>query len=254
MLPTQFLPDRPDSHHTSGWPTNRDLAKRGVAAELQVINRRRQIQKFCTGLKCTCSMNTGFVGPEMTTGTVQKGPLMWLGLMVLVVLFGLCTIFASAVTVAQAWQEQAQARWPEVTARVDRCGLDRTSSRGREKYHIRCRLSYAVGAEQNATNVYSSNVPSPEIWQYPPNQIAPLQEWVDKHPQGTPIVVRYDPADHTKVLPVAGDIPRGGSRTPNNLKLLEVCAGSFLVLLILARITRPRSLRQNGYSSIPLNP
>jgi|SRR5580658_10173283 hypothetical protein len=176
----------------------------------------------------------------MTTETAPKGQLIWLGLMVLVAFSGLCTIFASVVTAAQAWQEHAQARWPEVTAHVDRCGLDRTSSGRREKFYIHCRLSYAVGVEQNVTNVYSSNVPSPEIWQYPPNQIGPFAEWVDQHPQGTPIVVRYDPANHKKVALVANYMPRGGPRTPSNVKLLEVCAGSFLVLLTIARITRPR--------------
>ncbi|MGA8678095.1 MAG: DUF3592 domain-containing protein [Candidatus Acidiferrales bacterium] len=107
----------------------------------------------------------------MTTGTAPKGQvkLMYLGLMVLVAFSGLCTAFMLVATAAQAWQEHAQARWPEVTARVDACGLNRTSSNGRHKFYIHCRLSYAVDAEQNATNVYSSNVPSPEIWQYPPN-------------------------------------------------------------------------------------
>jgi hypothetical protein len=189
----------------------------------------------------------------MTTGTAPKGQLVRLGLTVLVVLSGLCTIFVSVVTAAQAWQEHAQARWPEVTARVDRCGMDRTSSGGREKYYIHCRLSYAVGAEQNAANIYSINVPSPEIWQYPPNQIGPFQLWVDEHPQGTPILVRYDPAHHTKIVLVATDMPLGGPRTPSNLKLLEFWAGSFLVLLTIARITRPRSLWQNGCSSMPLD-
>ena len=188
----------------------------------------------------------------MTTGTVQKGPLIWLGLMVLVVLLGLCTIFASVVTAAQAWQEHAQARWPEVTARVDRCGLTKSST-GRQRY-ISCRLSYAVGAEQNATNVYSTKVPPPEVQQYPPNQIGPFEEWVDQHPSGTPIVVRYDPAHHTKVVLVADYMPRGGPHTPNNMKLLEFLAGGFLVLLAIARITRPRSLGQSGGSSMPLNP
>jgi hypothetical protein len=181
--------------------------------------------------------------------------LMWLGLTVLVVFSGLCTIFVSVATTVQAWQEHSQARWPEVTARVDGCGLTRTSSNGARTFYIRCRLSYAVGAEQNTTNLYSSNVPAPEIWQYPPNQIAPLEKWVDEHPQGTPIVVQYDPAKHTKVVLVEDYMPPlGGPRTPRNLKLLEVCAGSFLVLLTIARITRPRSLWQNGYSSMPLNP
>ena len=129
-----------------------------------------------------------------------------------------------------------------MTAHVDECGLNRTSTGRREKFYIRCRLNYAVGAEQHVTNVYSTNVPSPEILQYPPNQIAPFEEWVNDHPQGTPIVVRYDPADHTKLVPVAANMPRGGPRTPNNVKRLEFLAGSFLVLLAIARITRLRSL------------
>ena len=72
---------------------------------------------------------------------------MRMGLMVFVLLFGLCTVFAGVVTVAEAWQEHVQAQWPEVAARVDECGLQRTSSGRREKFHIRCRLSYAVGTE-----------------------------------------------------------------------------------------------------------
>ncbi|HXA00088.1 MAG TPA: DUF3592 domain-containing protein [Candidatus Dormibacteraeota bacterium] len=190
----------------------------------------------------------------MTTGTAPKAQLLRGVLMLLVVFSGLCTIFASVVTVAEAWQEHAQARWPVVEARVDTCGLKQGSSGRRQNYYIRCRLNYVVGDEQNATNVYSSSVPSPEVWQYPPNQIGPFQEWVDNHPPGTPISVRYDPGNHKKVVLVADYMPRGGPRTPNNVKLLEVCAGSFLVLLVIARITRPRSVPQNGYSSMPLKP
>ncbi|MGA7574886.1 MAG: DUF3592 domain-containing protein [Terriglobales bacterium] len=179
---------------------------------------------------------------------------MRMGLNFLVLLFGLCTIFASVVTVAEAWQEHLQARWPEVTARVDECSLDPTSSGLREKFHIRCRLSYAAGAEQHAANIHSNNVPSREVWQYPRNQIAPYEAWVNDHPEGTPIVVRYDPADHTKVVLVATDMPRGGPRTPNNVKLLEFLAGIFVILLTIARITRPRSFAQSAGSSMPLNP
>ena len=194
------------------------------------------------------------MGPEMTTETAAKGQLMWLGLIVLVALSGLCTIFAAVVTAAQAWQEHAQARWPEVTAHVDRCGLDQTSSGRREKYYIHCRLSYAVGAEQNVASVYSSNVPSANVWQYPSNQIEPFAEWVGEHPPGTPIVVRYDPDKHTKVVLVANYMPWDGPRTPSNIKQLEVWAGSFLVLVTIARITRPQFLWKREYSSMPLNP
>ena len=178
----------------------------------------------------------------MTTGTVQKAPLPWLWLMVLVAFSGLGTIFVSLVTAGQAWQEHAQAGWPEVTARVDKVGLTPTSTGRRGKLYIRCRLSYAVGFEQNAATVYSRTVPSPEVWQYPPNQIAPFQEWVDEHPKGTPIVVRYDPANPAKVVLVSAYMPNGGPQTPNNVKFLEIVAGTFLVLLTIARITRQRSV------------
>jgi hypothetical protein len=182
----------------------------------------------------------------MTTETPPKPHWMRLILMVMVLFSGLCTIFALVVTAAAAWTEHAESQWPQVTARVERCGLDQTSSGRRENYYIHCRLSYVVGAEQNSANIYSSHVPSREIWQYPPNQIGPLEDWVAELPTGTPIVVHYDPARHTKAVLVATDMPRGGPQTPNNVKLLEVCAGSFVILLTIARITRPRSYRQNG--------
>jgi hypothetical protein len=38
------------------------------------------------------------------------------------------------------------------------------------------------------------------------------------------------------------------------VKLLGFVAAGFLVLLAIARITRPRSLLQGGRSSMPLNP
>ena len=158
------------------------------------------------------------------------------------------------MTVAEAWQEHFQARWPEVTARVEECGPRRTSTGRREGFYIRCSLSYAVGAEQHETNIYSRNVPSSEVWQYPRNQIAPYEAWVYDHPAGTPMVVRYDPANHSKIVQEADHVPSGGPRTPNNVKLLEFIAGGFLVLLTLSRITRPRSLSQSEYSPKPMNP
>jgi len=182
------------------------------------------------------------MGTEKTTGAAPKRQLMWAGLMLLAVLFGLCTVFATVVTAAQAWQEHARAQWPEVTAHVEKCGLERSSTGRRQRFHIRCRLSYSVGGEPNATNIYSAYAPSREVWQYPPNQVGPLEQWVEEHPAGTPILVRYDPARHTNVVLVATDMPLAGPRTQSNIKVLELFAGGFVVLLLLARITRPRSM------------
>ena len=183
-------------------------------------------------------------GDDMTTeaAPVPKGRMIVQGVAGFLGLFaGLCTIFALIVTVAEAWQEHAETQWPEVTANVDECYLHQTSTGRRDRYYIDCRLSYAVGAEQIVAHVYSTNVPSAQVWQYPPNQIAPFEEWVENHPAGTPMAVRYDPAKHKKAVLVATDMPRGGPHTPNNLKLLEAAATMCVVLLTIARIARPRS-------------
>jgi hypothetical protein len=180
--------------------------------------------------------------------------LIWVGLGVMVLFSGLCTVFTVVITAAQAWQEHAESQWSEATAHLNDCDLKRTSSDGSRMLYIQCRLTYSVGTEQNAENVHSMNFAAPEVWQYPPNQAAPFEEWVQNHPDGTPIVVRYDPANHANAV-LAGDyMPHGGPHTPSNLKLMEFCAGSFLVLLTIWRIARPRFLPQNAYSSVQVNP
>ena len=45
-----------------------------------MINQGRQIHRSRIGLKCSCTVNEGFVGSEMTTGTTPKGQLMFVPL------------------------------------------------------------------------------------------------------------------------------------------------------------------------------
>jgi hypothetical protein len=183
-------------------------------------------------------------GQAMTTGNSAISKAAWLGLIVLTLLFGLCTIFALATTAPQAWQEHVQLQWPQATAHVDQCAMLQSSA-APKRFYIRCSLSYAAGTEQNTVTVYSLHA-------YPSaNGI--LAEWVDEHPQGTPILVRYDPADHAKVILLAPLMPGGGPRTPHNIKLLEFFGAGFLVLALIAALTRPRTPWRSGYSSVPLN-
>jgi Protein of unknown function (DUF3592) len=186
----------------------------------------------------------------METETTRIRGCMTLGLGLLVAFSGLCTIFVLVATAAQAWQEHAQAQWPEVTGRVEKCGLSQSGRRNR--YYIHCRFSYEIGPEQHSINTYSATVPSADTWQYPPNQIDPYEDWVKEHQQGTPIVLRYDPSNHRKVVLAASPMPRSGARTPQNIKLLEIVGGSFLVLLTIARLARPRSFQLDEGSSRPL--
>ena len=173
--------------------------------------------------------------------------LVWLGLVVLGLFAGLCSIFALVLTVAQGWQEHAQAQWPEATGLVQRCGLDIYTNKP-QAYWIDCRIRYLVGAEEIVTEVHSRSTPAPRrvIAQYPAMQFGLMQEWVDEHPPETPIAVHYDPANPRKAALVATDMPLGGPRTPNNLKLLGIAAGSCALLLAIAGITRPSSRSQGN--------
>ncbi len=188
----------------------------------------------------------------MTTATTSKNPPGWRGWVMLLGLVlglfcGLCTVFALVVTVAQAWQEHAQAQWPEATARVQRCGVVIYTHRP-ESYWIDCSLSYTVRGEEIVSHVHSRSTPAPRrvISQYPGRQFEQLQEWVDEHPEGTPMTVHYDPANHRKAALVVTDMPMGGPRTPDNLKLLGFFAVSCAVLLAITRVAWPRAAVVRG--------
>lgn len=155
---------------------------------------------------------------------------------------GLCTIFVLAVTVGQAWQEHAESHWPVATARVKECGLDQSSSNQRNLYYIDCRLAYRVDTEDVVATIFSGSAPAPDVWQYPPNQLAPLQDWVERHPAGTPIVVQYDPGNYRKAVLLVKDMPRGEPHTPANLKLLAATATIFVLFVGIAQIARPKRI------------
>jgi hypothetical protein len=159
---------------------------------------------------------------------------------------GLCAVFLLVMTAALAWQDHAHAQWPEATTQVQRCGLDLYPPDPRY-YRIDCSVSYTVGEEEIVSHVYSRTTLDPRrmIWEYPTPQFERLQEWVDAHPEGTRIVVHYDPASHRKAVLVVTDMPLGGTQTSGSLRLLESAAASCVVLLTIARIMRPRSIAVN---------
>lgn len=186
-------------------------------------------------------------GRGLEIGTVMTKPNLprWRRLAVLLtgflgLLAALATILALIVTVAEGWQEHVQAQWPEVTAQVQRCSLDVYPSNS-SYYWIDCGIRYEVLGESILSHVHSRTTPAPGRWvsQYPAGQLDRMRVWVDAHAAGTPIKVRYDPAHAEQSVLVTSYMPRGGPRTPNNLKLIGICAVSCVVLLTIARIVRP---------------
>jgi Protein of unknown function (DUF3592) len=185
----------------------------------------------------------------MTMQRVRQNKSGWLGWVTLIAavlgLFaGLCALFALVVTAAQAWEEHAEAQWPEVTTQVQRCGLE-LSSRRYQTYWIQCDIHYQLHGQEMATRVHalSANDPSRVIWESSPGGLGRMQEWVDEHPQGTTIKVHYDPSHSQKVLIFENGMPLGGLRTPDNLKLLGFFAASCVVMVTIARMAWRRTSR-----------
>ena len=92
------------------------------------------------------------------------------------------------MTAAEGWVERAQAQWLPATARIQRCGLD-IYTRKPESYWIDCSLGYTVDGEEIVAHVHSRSTPAPRrvIAQNPTEQFDLLQQWVEDHPEGTPI-------------------------------------------------------------------
>jgi Protein of unknown function (DUF3592) len=150
---------------------------------------------------------------------------------------GLCTVFALIVSVADKWQEHVQESWPEVTAIVERCSVDPyvliESARRDPVWHIGCRIGYRADSTQIETRIRSRSTASG--WG---GRMERMQQWVALHRPGSPIVVHYNPTDPKTAVLTATDMPDGGPRTPNNLRLLLISSVACLGLLTIARHLR----------------
>src|SRR5262249_61001137 len=117
---------------------------------------------------------------------------------------GLCAIFAGVVSAAEGWREHVQASWPAARARIQRCSIDPYHPfRGdgpREVWYIDCRIAYVLGAEEIVTKLRSRSAP-------PGEQVGRMNEWVDRHPPQSEIVVHYDPSNHKNAVLTSTDMP-----------------------------------------------
>jgi hypothetical protein len=159
-------------------------------------------------------------------------------------LFGMCTVFALCVTAVQGWQEHVESQWPQITAQVQGCGVELYTHKP-EAYRIDCAIGYTARGKDFVSQIHSRTTAAPRrvLGKNPTAAIDRMQDWVDDHPQGTPIVVHYDPANPEKTVLVTTDMPGGGPKTPGNLKLLGFAAASFVVLSLIVLIAKPRPVK-----------
>lgn len=153
----------------------------------------------------------------------------------LALFFGFGTIFALIVSVSDGWREHEQKSWPEATATIRHCSVERyiplTKSSRTPVWYIQCQIGYLAGGYPIETQIQSRSLGTPLQGGSPEE----MRWWVAGHPRGDTITVHYDSRAPTTPVLTETDMPAAGPRTPNNLKLLLIAAVVFLGLLMLAR-------------------
>ncbi len=144
---------------------------------------------------------------------------------------GLCAILALFATVADWRDEAAQARWPVVSALIERDDVDphrvSQSDGGGTVWQLRYRVRYEAEGERVAT-LSSRSARSDE-------EVAKLRAWAAQHRRGGHVDVRYDPAQPGRAVFASADVPNAGPRTGTDLQLLMLAATACVGLLALAR-------------------
>jgi hypothetical protein len=171
---------------------------------------------------------------------------------------GLCALFSLVVTIGVGLQQIWQARWPETTATIRECSIEPPVERSRANV-IDCRISYVVDGQPfiSAVRSMSSTAPENVDWEYPPGRVQrifdAMQDWVDAHPPGSPLIVHYDPFNHQKAALDSTDMPLGGPQTRNDAGLtagLSAVTAAFLAVGFFAR----RLFVRRSTADSPANP
>jgi hypothetical protein len=157
----------------------------------------------------------------------------------LVGLFGvfaaLCALFGLFVTVAEGFEDAAQARWPVVAALIEHgevaaSGTDRQG--GAPLWQLRYRVRYEVDGREHRATLTSHTTASDET-------LAKMRAWAGRHHRNGGIDIRYDPSQPARALFTA-DVPGAGPRTATNLELTIVATLAAVALLWLARFMAVR--------------
>jgi hypothetical protein len=177
--------------------------------------------------------------PSRTTRLTLPGLIGFFGLFA-----GLCTAFILVITVGVAWREHAQESWPEASATIERCSVDLKYLDGPSDpdptWWIECRIGFRTETDRIETTIHSGHRSNPSQG-YPEL----MDQWVDDHPSGSQIVVRYSPSDHKTAIPSRDYLPNGEPKTGYNLKFLMICFIACICLLVMAKLLRDRTKRRS---------
>ena len=152
---------------------------------------------------------------------------------------GLCAIFSACVTVIDWHDEATQARWPIISAVVDRADVV-TSARapkdGGGTVSLRYRVGYELDGEQRVATLTSRSA-------FSEADAAKLQSWAAQHRKGSHIDVRVDPSQQNRATFASAEVSTVTGRTQTDLILFAVAAIACGGLLALARYLKAREDR-----------
>ena len=152
---------------------------------------------------------------------------------------GLCAIFAGCVTLSDWYSQTAQARWPVVSAVVERGGVvatTRTPKDGGTVWNLRYRVRYELNGKQLIATPTSNSV-------FSEAEAARLRAWAALHGKGSSIDIRVDPSQENRAFFAAAEISGDADRMHSDITLFMIAAIASAGLLTLARYLRAREAR-----------
>ena len=153
---------------------------------------------------------------------------------------GLCAIFAGCVALIDGYAEATQARWPRVSAVVERsevAAVERDpNDGGRASWYLRVRVRYDVNGSARATTVTSRSA-------FSGTEAEKLQAWADQHGNGSEVDIRYDPSRDDRAAFASAELSSVAGRTRTDLIIAAVSAVACVALLALARLLGAREAR-----------
>lgn len=153
---------------------------------------------------------------------------------------GLCAILAGCVTLIDWYTETTQARWPVVSAIVDRADVVASKrgpkDGGGELWSLSARVRYDVNDETYLATLTSRTAYSQE-------EVEKLQSWAEQHRKGGQIEIRYDPSRQNRAAFASAELASTAGRTRTDVTIFSIAAILSAGLLSLARALSARMAR-----------
>jgi Protein of unknown function (DUF3592) len=152
---------------------------------------------------------------------------------------GLCAIFAGCVTLGDWYSQTRQARWPVVSAIVERGDVVATSRAPKDGgmvWNLRYRVRYELNGTQLIATPTSNSV-------FSEAEAAKLRAWAAQHRKGSHIDVRVDPSQENRALFASAEISGDADRMHTDITLFMIAAIASTGLVALAKYLRVREAR-----------